>query len=212
MIPYEDLMKNILSKYNRLIRTSDWPIATVLRDSIDPYYSSIEYEMANSLIPHIQNGANIAILGSWFSITFLETFSLIKQKINSIQLFDYDKTVSMVGKDISDMIDMNIRYSRKNVIFDDISNDISNCNIFIVPYINMLLPFDELAPNALEGSLVSLAGSNDAFLMRYGNPIFNIDDLRQQTKFTDELYASEKGMRFKDRKLSFKISILTVKI
>lgn len=212
MIPYENIIEKIQSKYNRLIRTSDWPIASVLQTSIDPYYSIIEYEMAKSLIPHIQGGANIAILGSWFSITFLETFYTIKQKINSIQLFDYDKTVTMVGKDISNMIDMNISYLRKNVIFDDISNDIANCNIFIIPYINMLLPFDELVPDASKDNLISLAGSNDAFLMRYGNPIFNVDDLRQQTTFTEELYSSEKNMRFKDRRLSFKISILTAKI
>jgi hypothetical protein len=76
----------------------------------------------------------------------------------------------------------------------------------------MLLPFDELIPNASKNSLISVAGSNDAFLMRYGNPIFNVDDLRQQTKFTEELYSSEKNMRFRDRRVSFKISILTARI
>lgn len=212
MIPYKDMKESISSKYNKLIRTSEWPIAHVLKTSIDPYYSSIEYEIAKSLIPYIENGSKIAILGSWFGITFLETFSLIKHKIDMIKLFDYDPTVENIGKKISNMIDINVKYLRKNVIFDDISKDIDGFNIFIVPYIHMLLPFDEIIPNISKNNLISLSGSNDAFLMRYGNPIFNVDDLRQQTTFSDELYSSEKEMRFRDSRLAFKKSILTARI
>ena len=212
MIPYKDMKEKISSKYNKLIRTSEWPISHVLNDSIDPYYSSIEYEIVESLIPHIENGSKIAILGSWFGITFLETFSLINHKIDTIKLFDYDPTVEIIGKKISNMVDIDVKYIRKNVIFDDITKDIDGFNIFIIPYIHMLLPFDDIIPNAPKNNLISLSGSNDAFLMRYGNPIFNVDDLKQQTTFSDELYISEKEMKFLDRRLSFKKSILTARI
>lgn len=212
MIPYENIKEKIASKYNKLVRTSDWPVSYVLKSNIDPYYSIIEYEIAKSLIPYINNGAKIAILGSWFGITFLETFSLIKDKIDIIKLFDYDQTVKNVGDKISNMIDIDIRYLKKNVIFDDISKDIDGFNIFIIPYIHMLLPIDELIPNLVKGNLISISGSNDAFLMRYGNPIFNVDDLRQQTTFNEELYSLEKQMKFRDSRLLFKKSILTARI
>lgn len=212
MIPYENIKEKIASKYNKLVRTSDWPVSYVLKSNIDPYYSIIEYEIVKSLIPHIDSGAKIAILGSWFGITFLETFSLIKDKIDIIKLFDYDQTVKNVGDKISNMIDIDIRYLKKNVIFDDISKDIDGFNIFIIPYIHMLLPIDELIPNLVKGNLISISGSNDAFLMRYGNPIFNVDDLRQQTTFNEELYSLEKQMKFRDSRLLFKKSILTARI
>jgi hypothetical protein len=84
---------------------------------------------------------------------------------------------------------MNIEYIRKNVVFDDIT-EYTNESIIVVPSINMLLPFNDLLPNISNGTLISVTGTSN-MVMKYGNPIYNVDDLKSQIKYTDLLFAKQ---------------------
>jgi len=85
---------------------------------------------------------------------------------------------------------MNIEYIRKNVVFNDISEYLPNKQVIIIPSINMLLPFDELLPNLPKDTLVSVSGTSN-MKMRYGNPIYNADDLRSQITCQDVFFAKQ---------------------
>ena len=54
----------------------------------------------------------------------------------------------------------------------------------------MLLPFDELLPNTPKGTLVSVSGTSN-MKMRYGNPIYNEDDLKSQITCSEVFFAKQ---------------------
>jgi hypothetical protein len=105
-------------------------------------------------------------------------------------MLDHDKSVIAIGHTIKQLYpNMNIEYIRKNVVFDDIT-EYTNESIIVVPSINMLLPFNDLLPNISNGTLISVTGTSN-MVMKYGNPIYNVDDLKSQIKYTDLLFAKQ---------------------
>jgi len=165
-------------------------ISLVIRNSVSTSQVIPEYESTLELLNHIKDNDNVLILASWLSLMTLEMFSR-DGRIKNVILLDHDRSVISLGQTIKTMYtNMNIEYIRKNVVFNDISEYLPNKQVIIIPSINMLLPFDELLPNLPKDTLVSVSGTSN-MKMRYGNPIYNADDLRSQITCQDVFFAKQ---------------------
>jgi hypothetical protein len=190
MMNYNELFLETHKKANQLINFNPGPVKLVIQNSISTTYSIPEYESTMELIKHIKYGNKVTILASWLSLMKLEIFSR-SGKIEEVTLLDHDPSVISLGKNITTMYpNMNVKYIRKNVVFDDITGYIKNSQVIIVPSINQLLPFDELLPNLPKDTLVSVSGTSN-MKMRYGNPIYNADDLKSQITCSDVFFAKQ---------------------
>lgn len=190
MTDYNELFLETHKKAQHLIDLNPGPVSLVIRNSVSTTYSIPAYESTLELLNHIKDGDNVLILASWLSLMILEMFNR-NGRIKNITLLDHDRSVISLGQTIKTMYpDMNIEYIRKNVVFNDISEYLINKQIIIVPSINMLLPFDELLPNLPRDTLVSVSGTSN-MKMRYGNPIYNPDDLRSQITCREVFFAKQ---------------------
>jgi hypothetical protein len=213
MMDYNNLLSEIRIKSKKLIEFNPGPIETIIKNSIASTYSLPEYESTMKLIKHITDENNVLILASWLSLMRLEMFSRL-DKIKNITLLDHDKSVIKLGQNISSMYpNMNIEYIRKNVVFDDISEYIKERQIIIIPSINQLLPFDELLPNLPKGTLVSVHGTSN-MKMRYGNPIYNPDDLKSQISCQETFLAKQYDSKWSTPQGTYKFvtSVIVAKI
>ena len=187
---YENLLSKTHSKASQLMNLNPGPVSKVIENSISNKYSFPQYESTLALIDHIKPNSNILVLASCFSLMLLEMLQETN-KIKNITLLDHDKSVISVGEIISSMYqNMNVKYIRKNVVFDDITGYVNDKDIIIIPSINMLLPFDELLPNLPKNTLISVHGTSN-MKMRYGNPIYNADDLRSQITCQEVFFAKQ---------------------
>ena len=187
---YENLLSKTHRKASQLMNINPGPVSKVIENSVTNTYSFPQYESTLAFIDHIKPNSNILVLASWFSLMLLEMLQETN-KIKNITLLDHDKSVISVGETISSMYqNMNIKYVRKNVVFDDITGYVNDKDIIIIPSINMLLPFDELLPNTPKGTLVSVSGTSN-MKMRYGNPIYNEDDLKSQITCSEVFFAKQ---------------------
>jgi hypothetical protein len=187
---YDAVKIQVNNKASYLMSIYPGPLTKTIRNSISKTYSLPEYESANTLLDSIIGDSNITVLASWFSLTLLEVLSK-SNKIKNITMLDHDKSVIAIGHTIKQLYpNMNIEYVRKNVVFDDITEYTNNSNIIVVPSINMLLPFNDLLPNLPKDMLISVTGTSN-MVMKYGNPIYNVDDLKSQIKYTDLLSAKQ---------------------
>ena len=187
---YDAVKIQVNNKASYLMSIYPGPLTKTIRNSISKTYSLPEYESANTLLDSIIGDSNITVLASWFSLTLLEVLSK-SNKIKNITMLDHDKSVIAIGHTIKQLYpNMNIEYVRKNVVFDDITEYTNESNIIIVPSINMLLPFNDLLPNIPKDTLISVTGTSN-MVMKYGNPIYNVDDLKSQIKYTDLLFAKQ---------------------
>jgi len=187
---YNEIFSEIHKKARYLIELNPGPVSLIIRNSISTTYAIPEYESTLELLNHIKDGDNVLILASWLSLMTLEMFNR-NGKIKNIMLLDHDKSVISLGKTIKTMYpNMNIEYIRKNVVFNNIDEYLIDRQIIIIPSINMLLPFDELLPNLPKDTLVSISGTSN-MKMRYGNPIYNADDLRSQITCSDVFFAKQ---------------------
>jgi hypothetical protein len=187
---YNEIFSEIHKKARYLIELNPGPVSLIIRNSISTTYAIPEYESTLELLNHIKDGDNVLILASWLSLMTLEMFNR-NGKIKNITLLDHDKSVISLGKTIKTMYpNMNIEYIRKNVVFNNIDEYLIDRQIIIIPSINMLLPFDELLPNLPKDTLVSISGTSN-MKMRYGNPIYNADDLRSQITCSDVFFAKQ---------------------
>lgn len=187
---YDEIKIRVNDKASYLMSRFPGPLTKIIRNSISKTYSLPEYDSASILLDNITGDSNITILASWFSLTLLEVLSK-SDKIKNITMLDHDKSVIAIGHMIKQLYpNMNIEYVRKNVVFDDITEYTNESNIIIVPSINMLLPFNDLLPNIPKDTLISVTGTSN-MVMKYGNPIYNIDDLKSQIKYTDLLSAKQ---------------------
>jgi len=187
---YNEIFSEIHKKARYLIELNPGPVSLIIRNSISTTYAIPEYESTLELLNHIKDGDNVLILASWLSLMTLEMFNR-NGKIKNIMLLDHDKSVISLGKTIKTMYpNMNIEYIRKNVVFNNIDEYLIDRQIIIIPSINMLLPFDELLPNLPKDILVSISGTSN-MKMRYGNPIYNADDLRSQITCSDVFFAKQ---------------------
>lgn len=190
MMNYNELFSEIHKKARHLIELNPGPVSLVIRNSVATTYAIPAYESTLELLNHIKDGDNVLILASWLSLMTLEMFSR-DGRIKNVTLLDHDRSVISLGQTIKTMYpNMNIEYIRKNVVFNDISEYLINKQIIIVPSINMLLPFDELLPNLSKDTLVSVSGTSN-MKMRYGNPIYNADDLRSQITCQEVFFAKQ---------------------
>ncbi len=190
MMTYDEIKIGVNDKASYLMSQYPGPFTKIIRNSISKTYSLPEYESACVISDNIGDNDNVIVLASWFSLTLLEVLS-ISGKIKNITMLDHDRSVITIGQTIKQLYsNINVTYERKNVVFDDIMRYTNNSNIIIVPSINMLLPFDELLPNLPKGTLVSVSGTSN-MKMRYGNPIYNADDLRSQITCSDVFFAKQ---------------------
>jgi hypothetical protein len=189
-IDYMTLYYRVKEKAKLLIELNEDAVSCIIRNSIATTYSIPEYESTMEVMQHIKDEDNVLILASWLSLMRLEIFNAIG-KIKKIILLDHDKSVILLGKTISNMYpNLDIQYIRKNVVFNDINEYFIKRQIVMVPSINMLLPFNELLPNLPKGTLVSVHGTSN-MKMRYGNPIYNPDDLKSQIS-CQEIFLAKK--------------------
>ncbi len=187
---YESLLAKTHHKASHLMELNPGPISKVIENSVTNTYSFPQYESTLSLIEHMKDNSNILVLASWLSLMLLEMLNE-SGKAKNIILLDHDRSVISVGKIISTMYqDMNIEYIRKNVVFDSIADHLNNKDVIVIPSINMLLPFDELLPNTPKGTLLSISGTSN-MKMRYGNPIYNADDLKSQITCSEVFFAKQ---------------------
>lgn len=190
MMNYNELFFEVNKKAQYLIQLNPGPVSSIIRNSISTTYIIPEYESTLELLNHIKDGDNILILASWLSLMRLEMFSR-DGRIKNVTLLDHDRSVISLGQTIKTMYpNMNIEYVRKNVVFNDISEYLIDRQVIIIPSINMLLPFDELLPNLPKDTLVSVHGTSN-MKMRYGNPIYNADDLRSQITCQEVFFAKQ---------------------
>lgn len=190
MMKYEHLLSDIKQKAEYLIKLNPGPVSKIIENSISNMYSIPQYESTLVLIDHMKKNSNIIVLASWLSLMLLEMLSKT-DKANNIILLDHDKSVISVGQTISTMYkNMNIKYIRKNVVFDNISEYLINRDVIVIPSINMLLPFDDLLPKVPKDTLVSITGTSN-MKMRYGNPIYNADDLKSQITYKELFFAKQ---------------------
>ncbi len=190
MMRYSELFSEIHKKAQHLIELNPGPVSLVIRNSVSTTYAVPEYESTLELLNHIKNNNNVLILASWLSLMRLEMFSK-DGRVRNITLLDHDRSVISLGQTIKTLYPtMNIEYIRKNVVFNDISEYLIDKQIIIIPSINMLLPFDELLPNLPKNTLVSVHGTSN-MKMRYGNPIYNADDLRSQITCQEVFFAKQ---------------------
>ena len=186
---YDAVKIQVNNKASYLMSIYPGPLTKTIRNSISKTYSLPEYDSASTLLDNVTDISNVTVLASWFSLTLLEILST-SDKIRSVTMLDHDKSVITIGYTIKQLYpNMNIEYIRKNVVFDDIT-EYTNESIIVVPSINMLLPFNDLLPNISNGTLISVTGTSN-MIMKYGNPIYNIDDLKSQVKYTDLLSAKQ---------------------
>ena len=189
MITYDEAKIRVNDKASYLMFRYPGPLTKIIRNSISKTYSLPEYDSASTLLDNVTDISNVTVLASWFSLTLLEILST-SDKIRSVTMLDHDKSVIAIGHTIKQLYpNMNIEYIRKNVVFDDIT-EYTNESIIVVPSINMLLPFNDLLPNISNGTLISVTGTSN-MVMKYGNPIYNVDDLKSQIKYTDLLFAKQ---------------------
>ena len=187
---YDEVKIKVNDKASYLMSRYPGPLSKIIRNSISKTYSLPEYNSANTLLDNIIGDSNITVLASWFSLTLLEVLSK-SDKIKNITMLDHDKSVIAIGHTIKQLYpNMNIEYIRKNVVFDNITEYTNDSNIIVVPSINMLLPFNDLLPNLPKDTLISVTGTSN-MVMKYGNPIYNVDDLKSQIKYTDLLFAKQ---------------------
>lgn len=187
---YNELFLETHNKAQHLIDLNPGPVSLVIRNSVSTTYSIPAYESTLELLNHIKDGNNVLILASWLSLMVLEMFSR-DGRIKNVILLDHDRSVISLGQTIKTLYPtMNIEYIRKNVVFNDISEYLIDKQIIIVPSINMLLPFDELLPNLPKDTLVSVSGTSN-MKMRYGNPIYNSDDLKSQITCREVFFAKQ---------------------
>jgi len=190
MMKYNELFLEIHKKAQSLVDQYPGAISLVIRNSVSTSQVIPEYESTLELLNHIKDNDNVLILASWLSLMTLEMFSR-DGRIKNVILLDHDRSVISLGQTIKTMYtNMNIEYIRKNVVFNDISEYLPNKQVIIIPSINMLLPFDELLPNLPKDTLVSVSGTSN-MKMRYGNPIYNADDLRSQITCQDVFFAKQ---------------------
>lgn len=217
-IDYDTLNSKVREKANYLIKANPTgynPNTTslIIQNSISSSYSIPEYESTMELIKHIKDEDNVLILASWLSLMRLEIFNAV-DKIKKIVLLDHDKSVILLGHTISTLYpNMNIQYVRKNVVFNDISEYFNKKQIVIIPSINMLLPFNELLPNLPKGTLVSVHGTSN-MKMRYGNPIYNPDDLNSQIPCQEVFLAKQYDSKWSTNQgtYKFRTSVVVAKI
>ena len=193
IVNYNIFINEIRTKYSSLEKILDKESYDRIMFSLSNYNSIHEYAIALAIIPYLKPLYKITILASWFSIPILEP--LINSKINfhSVTLLDHDPNVSKMGNHIKKILkrDNSIRYVRKDVIFDDIQNEVNQSNIIIIPSVNRLLPIKQLLPNIKKDTIICLAGNNNTLRAYNINPIFSIDDLRHQISFSKEIYSHE---------------------
>jgi hypothetical protein len=162
----------------------------------------------------LAKGSKILILASWLSLMTLEIFNR-STKVKEIILLDHDKSVIKLGKKISTLYpSMSITYIRKNVVFDDISEYLIDRSVIVIPSINMLLPFDDLLPNLPKGTLISATGTNN-MMMKYGNLIYNVSDLKSQITCEKVLFEKEYNSSWNTNSSSefkFTTSVVVAKI
>ena len=210
---YENLLSKTHSKASQLMNINPGPVSKVIENSVTNIYSFPQYESTLAFIDHIKPNSNVLVLASWFSLMLLEMLQETN-KIKNITLLDHDKSVISVGETISSMYqNMNIKYVRKNVVFDDITGYVNDKDIIIIPSINMLLPFDELLPNTPKGTLVSVSGTSN-MKMRYGNPIYNTDDLKSQITCKEVFFAKQYNSTWGNNSGTFKFitSVIVARI
>lgn len=187
---YDEVKVKVNDKASYLMSRYPGALSKIIRNSISKTYSLPEYNSASTLLDNIIGDSNITVLASWFSLTLLEVLSK-SDKIKNITMLDHDKSVIAIGHIIKQLYpNMNIEYIRKNVVFDNITEYTNDSNIIVVPSINMLLPFNDLLPNLSKDTLISVTGTSN-MVMKYGNPIYNVDDLKSQIKYTDLLFAKQ---------------------
>lgn len=176
---YDSCLNSVISKANSIMVGQSPAICRVVKNSISSAYIQPEFDVGINFVENLSENSKIVILASWLSLMTLEILERSK-KVKDIILLDHDKTVIELGKKISTLYpSMSILYLRKNVVFNNIDECIDGRDGIIIPSVNMLLPFDELIPSPKKGTLVSLTGTSN-MLMRYGNPIYNVDDLKSQ--------------------------------
>lgn len=208
---YNNIISQVKDKALYLMNQYSDPISKVIRNSISKTYSLPEFESASILSDAIESNSNVIVLASWFSLTLLEVLNK-SNKIKTITLLDHDKTVITVGQEISKLYtNLDITYKRKNVIFDDISEYVNHSNVVITPSINMLLPFNEFLPNLPKGTFISVTGTSN-MVMKYGNPIYNIDDLKSQINYSNLLFSKQYDSTWGDGAFKFVTSTIVAKI
>lgn len=217
-IDYDSLYSKVREKADYLINLNPTgynlnTTSLIVRNSIATSYSIPEYESTMELIKQIKDEDNVLILASWLSLMRLEIFNSMG-KIKKIVLLDHDQSVIILGQTISTMYpNMDVQYIRKNVVFNDISEYFNEKQIIVIPSINMLLPFDELLPNLPKGTLVSVHGTSN-MKMRYGNPIYNPDDLKSQISCQEVFLAKQYDSKWSTNQgtYKFKTSVVVAKI
>ena len=190
MTEFERFWLKIDDKARILSLTNSKAVSKVIDNSISYTYSLPQYESSKIICENINERSKILVLASWTSLTLLE---MLYQdgKTKEVILLDHDGSVISVGDQIQSFYpNMTIKYIRKNVVFDDISEYLTDSDIIIIPSINMLLPFDELLPNLKKNTLISVTGTSN-MLMRYGNPIYNLDDLKSQITCDEILFEKQ---------------------
>lgn len=210
----DDYLKFVNSKAITLMDGQSSAICSVIKKSISSNYIRPEFDSSKKFVEYLPNNSRIVILASWLSLMTLEIFYR-SGKVKEVILLDYDNTVIELGKKILTLFpSMMVLYVRKNVVFDNIDEFIENRDGIIIPSINMLLPFDELIPNPKKNTLVSLTGTSN-MLAKYGNPIFNVDDLKSQISakilFSNE-YESSFLFGNNDKHYKFKTSVLVAQV
>ncbi len=221
---YEELIKERLfdklpsgeiygTKYESIIEKNE-VISNTIWYSLNPRFTKPHYELMKGLLPYFNNNKiNVAILGSWYGIFLLEMLSLRAPQINKVTLIDHDPTVIKVSERIKPLLTLkDVRYVKRNVIFDDNSDILDECTVFIVPSINMLLPFEDLVPNPKPGSLIGICGDSNTMQKRYGNAIFNVDDLKSQTNFSKELHTYQETITMTESWPPIKTSVLVAQV
>jgi len=210
---YDTCLTSIKDKGLIIMRNESSAICNIVRGSMTPDYLQPEFDAGINFTKNLAEGSKILILASWLSLMTLEIFNR-STKVKEIILLDHDKSVIKLGKKISTLYpSMSITYIRKNVVFDDISEYIDDKDGIIIPSINMLLPFNELIPSPKKGTTISLTGTSN-MLMKYGNTIYNVDDLKSQIIAEKILFTKQYDTSFKyyEGEYKFKTSVLVAQV
>ena len=190
MTEFERFWLKIDDKARILSLTNSKAVSKVIDNSISYTYSLPQYESSKIICENINERSKILVLASWTSLTLLE---MLYQdgKTKEVILLDHDRSVISVGDQIQSFYpNMTIKYIRKNVVIEEISEYLTDSDIILIPSINMLFPFDELLPNLKKNTLISVTGTSN-MLMRYGNPIYNLDDLKSQITCDEILFEKQ---------------------
>jgi hypothetical protein len=187
MTEFEQFWLKINDRARILSLSNSKAVSKVIDNSISFTYSLPQYESTKIICKNTNEGSKVLVLASWTSLILLE---MLHQdgKTKEVTLLDHDRSVISVGDQIQSFYpNMNIKYIRKNVVFDDISEYLIDPDVIVIPSINMLLPFDELLPNLKKDTLVSITGTSN-MKMRYGNPIYNF---KSQVTCNEILFAKQ---------------------